>query len=771
MKYGKNQWSRISSLLTRKSAKQCKARWQEWLDPSIKKTEWSREEEERLLHLAKLMPCQWRTISQIVRRPPAMCMEHYERLLDQAQGKDNETVDPSEDPRRLRPGEIDPNPEAKPAKPDAVDMDEDEKEMLSEAVARLANTKGKKAKRKARERMLEEARRLATLQKRRELKAAGIDLPTQFRKPKGIDYNKEIPFERAAPAGFYDTSGETPITNDQEFLNQFLQKFDPKRKKAQDEKQKQKDENRKFQSLREENLPAAVLKFNKLNESKSEKKRGVLSLPAPQVSDEELELIVKTGYSSETAADAETGSAATRTLLPSFAGMTTPTPLRAPRTPQIGNLLQESAQDLIAMSTAQTPLLGGANPTLHSSSLGNSVTPRSKEMATPNVMIRATPQRVSGASAEEPARPSDWDAASVGSATPASVRDDRRSAKSLKRLEAHRLQSQLAALPAPRNEIRVVEPEAPQEEEKDEVSGAVIEDDAGEMEQHRRQVKKMTDAANQSTSVLRQLPRPSDPTPPAPPKEEGPEHDQAADLIAREVAALALRDAHEHPYPVSSARRKSKKIRVGDDLERFTADELSKAREMVVEATHEQPPSDASFGSLWSEMHRDLWLLPEHGCFERVTNMTKQEKLGALQLQFEALRNQMQKKVKKGLKLETEIRANCQPIMQRVGDLEAQCTHLEDEIRAARMEKASFALLASSEAAALPRRLEGLTQELGAVRTRERCAQDRYAQLKQEIEAMEAAGVVRLSWTGTRPSITAIPPQDALQSPPTPEIT
>lgn len=28
------------------------------------------------------------------------------------------------DPRRLRPGEIDPTPETKPAKPDPVDMDE-----------------------------------------------------------------------------------------------------------------------------------------------------------------------------------------------------------------------------------------------------------------------------------------------------------------------------------------------------------------------------------------------------------------------------------------------------------------------------------------------------------------------------------------------------------------------------------------------------------------------------------------------------------------------
>lgn len=92
---------------------------------------------------------------------------------DQAQGK--EDMEGQEDPRRLRPGEIDPNPETKPARPDPIDMDEDEKEMLQEARARLANTRGKKAKRKAREKQLEQARRLAALQKRRELKAAGIE--------------------------------------------------------------------------------------------------------------------------------------------------------------------------------------------------------------------------------------------------------------------------------------------------------------------------------------------------------------------------------------------------------------------------------------------------------------------------------------------------------------------------------------------------------------------------------------------------------------------
>lgn len=146
MKYGKNQWSRIASLLHRKSAKQCKARWFEWLDPGIKKTEWSREEDEKLLHLAKLMPTQWRTIAPIVGRTAAQCLERYEHLLDEAQRKAEGLDDEATEAKRLKPGEIDPTPETKPARPDPIDMDDDELEMLSEARARLANTQERRRK-------------------------------------------------------------------------------------------------------------------------------------------------------------------------------------------------------------------------------------------------------------------------------------------------------------------------------------------------------------------------------------------------------------------------------------------------------------------------------------------------------------------------------------------------------------------------------------------------------------------------------------------------
>lgn len=50
--------------------------------------------------------------------PYLLCVSPYR---DKAQNRD----DSEGDPRKLKPGEIDPNPETKPAKPDPIDMDED----------------------------------------------------------------------------------------------------------------------------------------------------------------------------------------------------------------------------------------------------------------------------------------------------------------------------------------------------------------------------------------------------------------------------------------------------------------------------------------------------------------------------------------------------------------------------------------------------------------------------------------------------------------------
>ena len=211
------------------------------------------------MHLAKLMPTQWRTIAPIVGRTAAQCLERYEHLLDMAQKKE-EGGDPNDDPRKLKPGEIDPNPESKPARPDPKDMDEDELEMLSEARARLANTQGKKAKRKAREKQLEEARRLAALQKRRELRAAGIKTRLKYgtRRNRVIDYNNEIPFEKKPARGFYDTVGEVYDKNDPDFKRLRMDQMDLKRRDEEENAERKKDK-KVLEKRKENDIPKVTI--------------------------------------------------------------------------------------------------------------------------------------------------------------------------------------------------------------------------------------------------------------------------------------------------------------------------------------------------------------------------------------------------------------------------------------------------------------------------------------------------------------------------------
>lgn len=134
--------------------------------------------------------------------------------------------------------------------------------MLQECRARLANTKGKKAKRKQREKQLEEARRMAQMQKQRELKAAGISIykPTKIR---GVNYNIEIPFEKKVPEGRFSNEGadENP-TVDMFKSNIALQQIEMKRRDEDDKKKKALDEKR-MKKLKQKNLPKAMEIINK----------------------------------------------------------------------------------------------------------------------------------------------------------------------------------------------------------------------------------------------------------------------------------------------------------------------------------------------------------------------------------------------------------------------------------------------------------------------------------------------------------------------------
>ncbi|KAK9473017.1 pre-mRNA splicing factor component-domain-containing protein [Dipodascopsis tothii] len=560
-KYGLNQWARVSSLLARKTAKQVKARWTEWLDPAIKKIEWSREEDEKLLHLAKLMPTQWRTIAPLVGRTATQCLERYQKLLDEAEAADNglgltgpgdEALAPTADQvRRLRPGEIDPDPENKPARPDAIDMDEDEKEMLSEARARLANTQGKKAKRKDRERLLEESRRLAVLQKRRELKQAGINVRLVRKNKNEMDYNADIPFEHRPAPGFYDTAEELSTNNREKLaFDARTKQRGAQRKDTGDDKKRQRD---KDPAAAEKAALARAEKLQQLQEADQIAKRRKLSLPAPQIKEQELEEIVKIGSKEEQLKEyAEDGGLAEALVERGYTSkLNLSQPQRTPRVEQTEDYIYQASRDLRALTNTRSSLLGGENTPLHQGTGFKGSAPDRSLAETPNPLALS----LGGGPAD---------------ATPfATPRPAAPSAQSS-------LRSAFASLPKPKNDFELVLVDE-EDEDAATVDKMAVDEDAGERDRRlaaEKQRELERALARRSSVIQRGLPRPKTVDAAAlvaPAELDGKDPIRAA--IMREYRALVVSDSLKYPVD-GGAVVNADGLGVVDDLDDAVRDDV-----------------------------------------------------------------------------------------------------------------------------------------------------------------------------------------------------
>ncbi|KAF8522122.1 pre-mRNA splicing factor component-domain-containing protein [Hysterangium stoloniferum] len=798
-KYGKNQWARISSLLVRKTPKQCKARWYEWLDPSIKKTEWSKTEDEKLLHLAKLMPTQWRTIAPIVGRTATQCLERYQKLLDEAEAKENEELGlagpgdeagPSaDDVRKLRPGEIDPDPETKPARPDPIDMDEDEKEMLSEARARLANTQGKKAKRKARERQLEEARRLAVLQKKRELKAAGIIMRHKSKR-KGMDYNADIPFEKKAAPGFYDTSEEQARATAAP-VGQSLRRLDNKRKPEDEDAERKKRQRRNAEGKggnephQTKFVAARDAQIQKLKEADQIGKRRKLMLPPAQVGEAELEEIVKIGQAGENAKALVTrdGDEASGQLIEEYSDLDKARMARTPRTaPQHDNIMSE-ARNLRNMVHAQTPLLGDENTPLHADPRGGTgfegATPRHQVAFTPNPL--ATPLRgpgsvdpsatpigssVSGTPLRTPMRdnlrinPEDG-FSSVGD-TP---REQRMRAMDTKRA----LKAGFMSLPKPANDYEVL---VPQDEEEDDVTGAngLSVEDAAERDarlKRRKEEEAEKALARRSAPVRLGLPRPANIDVDRLLRElsmnDQPEEDltDVRRLIDIELVQLMQHDCIAFPVPGTARPGATQSYyEPPDDSDVATAraeirHELAsllgypEANEEAVKTgviTLAQS-EDVDDAISWARERERLAYNATTHTWVDPTTLSLEARVAGLSALLEQDREAMAKEASRASKTEKKLNLTLGGFQMRGSALAKRVTDAFAELQRTQIDLECFERLHVNETATAPRRVNALKEEVQRLENREGALQSRYQELQEELrdnQAQVAAAEERL---------------------------
>ena len=765
MKYGKNQWARVASLLNRKSASQCKARWYEWLDPSIKKIDWSRDEDEKLLHLAKLMPNQWRTIAPIVGRTAGQCMERYEQLLDEAQeaaeaaaAAGAEGTSSSVDPRKLRPGEIDPAPETRAARPDPIDMDDDEKEMLAEARARLANTQGKKAKRKARERQLEESKRLAVLQKRRELKAAGIESKLGGNlKRKYIDYRTEIPFQKLTPAGFYDVGDENVTSKrmknelDPKTKGLEISKLEGRHQKEEEDKQKDKDK-RRLKTLFKANAPLAILKKAESNDVTSLRVRVGLSLPAPQVTDSELEDIVKIGQNAMMAppegGPSKRSNNVTQSLVGDYASLykPLPTPLR---TPKGEDVIMQEARNAIAMNrTGIVPLAGEELPELYEGTGFDGVAPRNMKLATPNLYLNPgeTPLRTPASSvmggsiasvSSTPLRDQfglndpHADSFSVSDNMSVSSRGD----KIREREYRAQLVSQLSSLPEPEYVYDIAIPTLKEEEEHAKISKPMDATEAAEQEQRLRAAMEEEELSKRSSVLRRQLPR-AKVIPQSISKPSINSNDdvlvKASGMINEEMHKLITYDSIKYPLASDNKRKTS-----NFELEQIDNGQLQMASELVLEEfakIKNENPEDIKqhFTQTWEDSFKQFMFLPSKGELSIPAN--KSDMLEGYKATYDVIKAKIEKDSKLAGKLEAKLKLVTQGYIVRTEKLAAAINAAYDELESLRTNLSSYSMLADTEKRVLPKRVKQIQDEMNEVLEKESKLQFRYSKLTQIIK-------------------------------------
>lgn len=645
--------------------------------------------------------------------------------------------------------------------------------MLSEARARLANTQGKKAKRKARERQLEEARRLAALQKKRELKAAGIIVRHKNKKG-GMDYNADIPFNKQPVPGFYDTSEENAKKYDAP-VGQSLRQAEGKRRmdmEDNDEKKKRQKKEKDGSSQNAQFIAAREAQLQKLKEAEQVIKRRRLNLPQPQVGEAELEDIVKIGRSSQAtkeliAAGGAAGEASDR-LIGEYDPMKGAMTARTPRTaPQEDNVMAE-ARNLRNMTVQQTPLLGDENTPLRGPLADGTgfegATPRHQVSATPNPLVTpfrseggrdvsATPRSEAGGSAytETPLRTPMRDDLSINpddasnyGATPRDIR--------LKEQQHKRsLRAGFASLPAPENNFEFDEPEDLDEEEQ---QAQLREEDAAERDARLKAAREEAERkalARRSAVVKLDLPRPIrvnlqrlvDDLEATSKALRSPEMSEIDQVIDYELAQLMLHDAISHPLPgsnipsgtasqyevpedeyVDAARAEiHKELAQNLDLPGASDDQLKQA----IFATVRDDETFMTSG--WSIEKAGLVYSAKADAWADADSVTPEDKEAGMAKRLENMRERMISESAKAVKAEKKLGKQLGGYQVINGKLKARISAATEALRLQKRDYDSFMMLKQQEEASAPVRLEHKREEVEKLERRERDLQSKYAEL------------------------------------------
>lgn len=578
---------------------------------------------------------------------------------------------------------------------------------------------------------------------------------TSRKRKKGIDYNAEIPFEKRPALGFYDTADESVHVPAIDFNKMRQQHLDGELRTEKEDRERKKDK-QKLKARKDSDIPTAMLNEPAL-------KRSKLVLPEPQISDMELQQVVKLGRASEMAKEiaTESGVETTDALLADYTITPSAQTLRTPA-PQTDRIMQE-AQNLMALTYTETPLKGGVNTPLVNPDFAG-VLPQSQTMATPNLVL-ATPFKTNrdgvagtpssagfltpASGAMVPVSASGGGGGGAGGAgregyTPASVRDklninadDNMSVldtplamKSYQKQVKSSLREGLAGLPMPKNDYEIVVPE--QEDEDGNPVGAdgdSVEDqsDVDKRRVEEFQKQRAAELQRRSQVIQRDLPRPFDINTsilrPSGDMQSLNEMQRAEEMIKAEMITMLHYDSLKSPLPVQGVTPVGKRATTTaassasflheHPYQEFDDDEILQARavldaEMAVvkKGMLHGELSLESYAQVWEECLEQVLYLPSQNRYTRANLASKKDRLESAEFSLEQNRKFMAREAKRCGKIEKKLKILTGGYQAKAQALTKQLQETFEHIEQSHLALSTFRFLAQQEETAIPRRME-----------------------------------------------------------------
>lgn len=444
-----------------------------------------------------------------------------------------------------------------------------------------------------------------------------------------------------------------------------------------------------MKARKENDVPMSML-----NNMEPAKKRSKLVLPEPQISDQELQQVIKLGRASDIAKEValESGIETTDALLGDYS--ITPQVAATPRTPApYTDRIMQEAQTIMALTHVETPLKGGLNTPLHESNFSSAL-PTAAAVATPNTVL-VTPFRSArngdigttpgfqtpgtrGGEKGEPFTPSlARDKLNINSEDFANVAETPIALKNYQKQLKESLREKLATLPTPRNDYEIVVPEESEETEQPASFEPFIEDqtDVDARVVADAKAAKALELARRSQVIQQGLPRPLDinTTILRPPVDMVGLTDlqKAEELIKQEMITMLHYDSLMDPVqpPANTPAKKLTSLQQiqayldQNPYDDFEDDELNEAKEMLKDEMHIVKSGMAhgdlsleNYSHVWQECLSQVLYLPSQNRYTRANLASKKDRFESAERRLEQNRKHMAREAKRCGKIEKKLK-------------------------------------------------------------------------------------------------------------------